>query len=102
MRERFNEFYNLLRNDKVKNVNSAWSYVADEFNEFFNMGDNYFPIKRETWRNADKGFKVLKKIVKGKIEGNPSDAYRMFPEESTEHFFLKCVVKIVNDNNLSK
>jgi hypothetical protein len=102
MKQKLKDLFESLSTVKVKNLDSAYTYIGEELNELLRFEEFADMNNRKTQKNINKDYKMLKKIVKGKIDMNPSDLLNKYDENSNEYFFLKCLVKLIDVNQLSR
>ncbi len=100
MTKEMKELYDNLNSIKVKNITNAFDYVGNEINKMDMSGTYEFELTGKALKNIMKEYKVLKKFYKGKIELNPDHLYDKYQTDSNEHFFLKCLVKLMQFNSL--
>lgn len=89
-----------LHTIEVGSVQVAFDYIADEINKLDMDGKLSFTLTIKASKNIMKDYKILKKIYKGKLSQDPESVYQKYEEETEEHFFLMCVVKIMQNNRL--
>lgn len=94
--------YEKLITVQVRSLAAAYSYLTEEINVLISKGNLSLEMDKEAHKKVNKGFKTLKKILKGKIEGSPDDVLKMFDEDTNEYFFLECLVRLVDINQLKK
>lgn len=94
--------YEKLITVQVRSLSSAYSYITDELNVLISQGQMPGEMNKQMQKNINRGYKLLKKILKGKKEGNVSDVLAMFEEDTNDHFFMECLVRLVDINQLKK
>jgi hypothetical protein len=98
MTNEMKKLYESLSTTKVKKLAGAWDYVGNEINKMDMDGTYQFEMSKEALKNCEKEYKILRKYYNGKIDINPNDSYMKYPENSSENFFLKCIVMLMQYN----
>ena len=100
MTDEMRKLYDKLFIVEVNNIAGAYDYIGNEINKMDMDGTYAYVLSNDAQKSINKECKILKKFYKGKIEINPDDIYNKYPEESNEHFFLKCLIKLMQLNAL--
>ena len=94
--------YEKLITIEVRTLSAAFNFLTDQMNEMSFYGKLKHDINRETLKSTRNGYKLIKKILKGKIEMDFKDVFEEYDKDTNEYFFLKCLVRIVETNQLKK
>ncbi|QMS85747.1 hypothetical protein [Candidatus Xianfuyuplasma coldseepsis] len=98
MTEEMSRLFGSLITIEVRDIRGAYDYLGNELNKMEQQGELSFDLTSNALKNINIEYKLLKKYYKGKIILNPEDCYKKFPENTEEHFFLKCLVTLMNYN----
>lgn len=89
-----------LRNVKVNNIVLAYDYLGEQMNEMYMNDTLDYEVSSKAHNRIKRDFKILKKHYKGKITINPKSLFMSYQEGTEERFFLECLVKLAEYNNL--
>ena len=95
MTREMKEFYDSLQNVKVRNVVAAYDVVGEAINEMDLKGELDFEMTHDALKRINRDFKKMKQYYKGKININPREVLNQYDEGSQEHYFFKCVLKLM-------
>lgn len=87
-----------LHTVEVRNINSAYDYIGNEINRIDMDGKLTFVMEPVALKKINKDVKLLKKFFKGKVEMNPDTVFEKYEENTQEHFFLMCLVRLMQYN----
>ena len=98
MNNEMKKLYENLESVEIKSIAKAYDYLGNEINSLDMKGLLSYEMTVKSLKTINKEYKLLKKFYKGKAEINPDSVYQKYPEDSGEYFFLKCLIKLMENN----
>ena len=96
MTKEMSNLYIRLFTVDTDSLQAAYDYIGDQINQLEMDGALDVSLTKDSLKNLNKDFKLLKKIYHGKSEQDPQTFLEKYKDDTIEHFFLSCVIRILS------